>query len=116
GYGAWAKSQAFMLAPLWALLWLWRGRRWKPAAAVLVAIALCVIPISVVATLKAGVPAFISTNGGQTFALGQCPIRSIVYEHPTEHWRIGWSAPDLNQRAPRGEVEGSWGDGVFNEP
>ncbi|MBS2029540.1 MAG: hypothetical protein JST54_16680 [Deltaproteobacteria bacterium] len=116
GYGAWAKSQAFLLAPLWALLWLWRGRRWKPGIAVGVAVVMCLVPISIVATVKSGVPAFISTNGGQTFALGQCPIRSIVYEHPKEHWRIGWSAPDLNQRTPRGEVEASWGDAIFNEP
>ena len=44
---------------------------------------MCLIPISDRRDMKAGVPAFISTNGGQTFALGQCPMRSMMYEHPT---------------------------------
>jgi len=116
GFGAWAKSQAFLLAPLWGLLLLWRGRRWKSAAAVMVGVLIWVIPISIVASKKSGVPSFISANGGQTFALGQCPIRSMIYEHPTQHWRISWSAPDLNQRAPRGEPEGAWGDALFHVP
>jgi hypothetical protein len=115
GYGAWAKSQAFLLAPLWAALLL-LDRKVKPAVAVLVGVLCFVVPVSVIATIKSGQPSFISSNGGQTFALGQCPVRTMIFEHPQEHWRILWSAPDLNQRTPRGEVEASWQDAVFDVP
>lgn len=115
GFGAWAKSQAFLIAPLWALVLLW-DRRWKAAVALMVGVLLWVVPISVVASKKAGVPSFISANGGQTFALGQCPFRTMIFRHPTENWAVYWSAPDLNQRTPRGEPEAAWQDATFNVP
>lgn len=115
GLGAWAKSQAFLIAPLWALLLL-LDRRWKPAVALMVGVSLWVVPISIVASKKSGVPSFISANGGQTFALGQCPFKTMIYRHPTQNWAIYWSAPDLNQRTPRGEPEANWQDATFNVP
>ena len=116
GYATWAKSQALLLAPLWAALMIWRGRRWKPSIAVCVGVALWVIPISIVATKKSGVPSFVSANGGQTFALGQCPIRSIIFEDPIGHGRVAWGAPDLAQRASRGGPEASWREAQFDVP
>ncbi|MBS2032173.1 MAG: glycosyltransferase family 39 protein [Deltaproteobacteria bacterium] len=116
GYATWAKSQALLLAPLWAALMIWRHRRWKEAIAVCVGVTLWVIPISIVASIKSGVPSMVSSNGGQTFALGQCPIRSIIFEDPIGHGRVAWAAPDLAQRAGRGELEASWEEAKFDVP
>jgi hypothetical protein len=115
GIGAWAKSQAFLLAPLWAALLFFRGQR-KGAVAVVVGVSVVVVPVSIVCMAKTGVPAFISTNGGQTFALGQCPIKSIVSEDPQGHWSVAFGVPNLYQRVGRGEVEATWEDAHFYTP
>lgn len=116
GFGAWAKSQAVLLAPLWALLMVWRWRRWGSAAALVAGTVAVVLPMSILASKKVGRPVMLSPNGGQTFALGQCPIKSISYNDPKHHEGANFGLPDLFQRVPRGEQEAFWEDAHYDVP
>jgi hypothetical protein len=115
GIGAWAKSQAFLLAPLWALVLIYQ-RRWAAAALLMAGTLAVVVPVSIFVSVQTGQPAFISSNGGQTFALAHCPIREISYNDPVGHTGAMFTVPVLNQRAERGEREASWGSAHYTEP
>jgi 4-amino-4-deoxy-L-arabinose transferase-like glycosyltransferase len=115
GLGAWAKSQAFLLAPLWALWLLWH-RKWLSAGLVMAGALAVVVPVSIFVSVRTGQPSFISNNGGQTFALAHCPIKEIAYSDPVSHTGAGFTLPVLNQRAERGEREGSWQVARYTEP
>jgi len=115
GLGAWAKSQAILLAPMWSLV-LWR-RGHRLGAVLLSAGALAVvIPVSAYVSVVNHQPTFISYNGGQTFALAHCPIREIAYSDPVGHTASSFTLPVLNQRFERGEVEASWGSAHYSVP
>jgi 4-amino-4-deoxy-L-arabinose transferase-like glycosyltransferase len=114
GFGAWAKSQAFLLAPLWALVLAWRGK-WRSAGMVMVGALLVVVPVSIYVSKASQHPVFISNNGGQTFALGQCPIKEIHYDDRIHNTAAMFIAPVLAQRQGRGEIEASWQNAFYHE-
>lgn len=115
GLGAWAKSQAVLLAPLWALVLLWRGKR-LGAGLLLAGCLGVVVPVSIYVSVKNHQPTFISYNGGQTFALAHCPIREIWYSDPISHTGAMFTLPVQNQRFERGDVEASWGSAHYTQP
>jgi hypothetical protein len=115
GLGAWAKSQAVLLAPLWAVVLFWQGRR-LGAALVMLGCFGVVIPVSIYVSVKNHQPTFVSYNGGQTFALAHCPIREISYSDPISHTGAMFTLPVQNQRFERGDVEASWGSAHYTEP
>jgi hypothetical protein len=93
-----------------------RGRRIAPAAAVVVGAVVVVLPMSVLASAHLHRSVLLSPNGGQTFALGQCPIQSIYYDDPQTHTGAQFGLPDVHQRIGRGEAEASWGEAHYTEP
>ena len=115
GLGAWAKSQLFLLAPLWAVL-LWRSGERRSAVALVAATLAVVVPVSIVCSARSGHFAFISTNGGETFALAQCPVSRIEYRDPQSHTAGAFGLPVLVQRAERGEIEGRWAVARYEVP
>ncbi len=115
GFGAWAKSQAMLLGPLWALVML-KDRQRKSAAAVLLGLAAVVVPASIVASVHLQRPVILSPNGGQTFALGLGRVKSIHFDDPVPHSGANFGLPDVFQRAGRGEEQASWGDSHYTEP
>lgn len=115
GLGAWAKSQAILLAPMWSLV-LWRRGRRLGAVLVTAGALAVVLPVSAWVSWRAHKPTFISFNGGQTFALAHCPIREISYNDPKTHTGALFTLPVQNQRFERGDPEASWGSAHYTEP
>lgn len=115
GLGAWAKSQAILLAPMWSLVLWFRGQRLGAVLVSAGALAV-VIPVSAWVSLTTGKPTFISYNGGQTFALAHCPIREIAYSDPVTHTGAMFTLPVQNQRFERGDPEAAWGSAHYAEP
>jgi 4-amino-4-deoxy-L-arabinose transferase-like glycosyltransferase len=114
GLGAWAKPPAFLLALLWGA-WLLRRRKWVSAAFTMAGTLAIVLPISLLVSVRTGSPSFISTNGGQNFALGYCPIKTIAYSIPWLQEKSSFELPVVTQRAERGEVEATWPTAYFRE-
>jgi 4-amino-4-deoxy-L-arabinose transferase-like glycosyltransferase len=114
GLGAWAKPPTFLLTLLWAA-WLLRRRRWSSAALTVAGTLAIVLPISLLVSVRTGRPSFISTNGGQNFALGYCPIKTIAFSIPSKHEQSSFELPVVTQRAERGEVEGTWPTAYYHE-
>jgi 4-amino-4-deoxy-L-arabinose transferase-like glycosyltransferase len=114
GFGAWAKSQAFLLAPLWAVILIWRGK-WRSAVTVVLGALAVVVPVSIYVSHASEHPVFISNNVGQTFALGQCPIKEIHYDDRIHNTAAMFIAPVLAQRQGRGEIEATWQNAFYRE-
>lgn len=115
GLGACIKPQALLLAPLWALWLLLRRRRVEAFLALAGAMAI-VVPASLVVSRIAGRPTFLSNNGGQTFALAHCPVRSIESRDPATGSNASFGIPVVTQRADRGELEASWPAARYSTP
>ena len=109
GLGAWAKSQAVLLVPLWGLVMILRKQR---RAALMLAIGGfgVVIPISIFVSVASGHPVYMSNNGGQTFALAHCPIKAIKYSDPKSNTGAEFGIPTVFQRVGQGDEEATWQD------
>lgn len=115
GMAAWMKTQALLLLPLWSLLLLRRRELWSTCLLWLGA-SVVVVPASVYASVHAGQPMIIASNGGQNFALGQCPINFMEFNDPRLHIGMGFGLPVVGQRAGRGWAEAMWPKASFTEP
>ncbi len=116
GLGAWFKAQAFTLLPLWALALWWAGRPSAPdpkprrtaALALAAGCLLWVVPESVLVSRIAHRPLFMSSNGGQNFYSGHCPIHLATC---TGSWGVyAGGLPKVYQR------DEGWPDVAFSAP
>ncbi len=128
GLAAWFKAQAFTLLPLWGFALWWAGRRaardpragsgdptWPDtpprrlsALTLLLGCLVFVVPESVLVSRIAGRPIFMSSNGGQNFYSGHCPIHLATC---TGSWgAYAGGLPKVYQR------DEGWPDVTFSVP
>jgi hypothetical protein len=96
GFACLFKGYALLLVGAWAALILFKN--WRAAVALMVGAFLVVIPESINVSRIAGRPALLSTNGGQIFYSGHCPIHLLTCVGPAGTWVAG--APTTYQLHP----------------
>ncbi len=104
GFACLFKGYTLLIVAAWAALLFWRHRR--AAVALVAGTMLVVIPESVAVSKIAGRPALLSTNGGQIFYSGHCPIHLLTCIGPAGTWVAG--APTTYQLHPE------WPDVLIN--
>ena len=115
GLASWHKTQAVLLLPLWCLPLLKR-RDWLNIALMGVGAMVVLLPVSTYATARTNRPVFVSSNGGQNFAIGQCPVSWTTFTDPRTNTSMGFSLPAFGERKQRGWQEAGWPEAKYTEP
>ena len=92
------KGYTLLLVAAWAAFLIFKWRR--SAIALALGAALVVVPESIAVSIIAGKPALLSTNGGQIFYSGHCPIHLLTCIGPAGTWVAG--APTTYASTPSG--------------